>query len=141
MTELPDDVYTKITSLTEEGNTHFDSGRLAEALERFEKAMDLVPEPITDWEASTWILTAIADCHFLLGRFQEAHHTLSMGIHCPGALGIPFIHLRLGQVQYELGNMERAKDELARAYMGGGEELFELDDPKYLSYIKTFMKT
>ncbi|MGB7380321.1 MAG: hypothetical protein WA959_27700 [Rivularia sp. (in: cyanobacteria)] len=39
-------------------------------------------------------------------------------MHCPGAVGNPFIHLILRQAQFELGNFDRAKDNLARAYMG-----------------------
>ena len=48
---------------------------------------------------------------------------------------VPFIHLRLGQCELELGNRERAVDELARAYKGGGEELFSGEDPKYLGLL------
>lgn len=58
-------------------------------------------------------------------------------MHCPGAIGNPFVHLRLGQAQFELGDMTRAADELARAYMGAGDEIFEEQDPKYLAFLKT----
>ncbi len=58
-------------------------------------------------------------------------------MHCPDAIGNPFIHLRLGQCQYELGNEEQAADELARAYMVAGDEIFDTDDPKYLEFIKS----
>jgi hypothetical protein len=51
--------------------------------------------------------------------------------------GNPFIHLRLGQAQLELGNEERAADELMRAFMGGGHEIFESDDQKYLDFLRT----
>ena len=30
---------------------------------------------------------------------------------CPNAIGNPFIHLRLGQANYELQEIDRAKDE------------------------------
>jgi hypothetical protein len=51
----------------------------------------------------------------------------------------PFLHLRLGQCQFELGNLERATDELARAYMVAGEEVFEGAD-KYFDFLKTRLK-
>ena len=53
-------------------------------------------------------------------------------MHCPNAIGNPFIHLRLGQVQYELDDFERAKDELARALILGGSGIFEEEDLKYM---------
>jgi hypothetical protein len=61
-------------------------------------------------------------------------------MHCPGDIGNPFLHLRLGQSQLELGNRERAADELARAYMGGGKEIFEQDEPEYFQFLKTVLK-
>ena len=59
-----------------------------------------------------------------------------MAMHCPEAIGNPFLHLRLGQCQFELGSLDRAADELARAYMGAGEEIFEAAD-KYFEFLKT----
>jgi hypothetical protein len=56
---------------------------------------------------------------------------------CTGAIGNPFLHLRLGQVQFELGNHARAADELSRSYMGAGSEIFAKDDEKYFNFLKT----
>jgi hypothetical protein len=53
------------------------------------------------------------------------------------ATGNPFLHLRLGQCRFELGDLDRAADELARAYMGDGEDVFEDEAPKYLAFLKT----
>ena len=61
-------------------------------------------------------------------------------MHCPGAIGNPFIHMRLGQSQFELGNMDRAADELARAYLQEGLAIFEDEDPKYVAFIKSKLK-
>lgn len=59
-----------------------------------------------------------------------------MAMQCPAAIGNPFLHLRLGQCQFELGNLDRAADELARAYMGAGADIFEGAD-KYFAFLKT----
>jgi hypothetical protein len=48
--------------------------------------------------------------------------------------------MRLGQCQFELGNKERAADELARAYMAEGSEIFKEEDPKYFAFLKTRLK-
>jgi hypothetical protein len=58
-------------------------------------------------------------------------------MHGPDALGNPFLHLRLGQCRFELGDLDRAADELARAYMADGEDVFDGEDPKYLAFLKT----
>ena len=97
----------------------------------------MLPEPKTDWEAATWILAAIGDADFLSGDFTAAHEHLSHAMYCPDAIGNPFLHLRLGQAQFELGNMGRAADELMRAYMGLDGEAWLDEDPKYLDFLAT----
>jgi len=137
--ELPPDLYARLKDFCDRGNEKCEEERYREALEDYQNALLLLPEPIEEWEAATWVLVALGDCHFLLGDFPAAHGDLSHAMVCPGALGTPFIHMRLGQVQLELGNEPRARDELARAYMGGGPEIFETEDPKYLAYLRRFM--
>lgn len=138
--ELPDEVHSKIEILSAQGNSLAESGKYREATEKFIEALELLPEPITDWETCTWLLVAIGDMNFLQRAYEPAKMALSDAMHCPNALGNPFIHLRLGQSQFELGNKERAANELSRAYMGAGKEIFEEDDPKYFEFLKTVLK-
>ncbi len=139
--ELDDDLHERIVRHTDAGNRLCEEeGDLAAALVEYEKAMALLPAPIERWEAATWILTAIGDCQFLLGRHERARDTLSRAMHAPGALGNGFIHLRLGQAQFELGRLDRAADELARAYMADGKEIFESEDPRYYAFLRTRMR-
>ncbi len=49
----------------------------------------------------------------------------------------PAVHLRLGEVYFELENFEKAADELARAYMAEGKDVFEDEDPKYFAFLAT----
>jgi hypothetical protein len=99
-------------------------------------AYDVLPEPKIKWEAATWILAAIGDANFLGGDFVAGRDNLASAMHCPGAIGNPFLHLRLGQCQFELGLLDRAADELMRAYMGGGADVFD-EDLKYLRFLAT----
>ncbi len=138
--ELDDAVYTEIITLSETGNALFQMGKYWDACEKFVTALDLLPEPITDWEASTWLLTAIADANFQMSEFEYARNALYDAMHCPHAVGNPFIHLRLGQCEFELNNLTRAQEELTRAYMGAGKELFTDEHPKYWAYVTTFLK-
>ncbi|MFJ8473288.1 hypothetical protein [Kitasatospora sp. NPDC094011] len=56
---------------------------------------------------------------------------------CPDGLGNPYVHLRLGQTTFELGDHDRAADELIRAHLGGGPELFREDDPTYRGFLRS----
>lgn len=51
---LEDSLYKKITELTDKGNDAFEND-LDLALKYYEEALALVPDPKTDWEASTWL--------------------------------------------------------------------------------------
>ncbi|WP_349513254.1 hypothetical protein [Erythrobacter sp. NFXS35] len=136
-TELDPRAYAEITRLTDQGQALFDEGRLEEARGLFMQAWALLPEPQSEWEATTWLATAIGDIDFLKGNHAVARQTLEFAMLCPGGLGNPFIHLRLGQTLLELGEKDRAADELMRAYMGAGEGIFAEQDPKYRAFLAT----
>lgn len=138
--QLPSAIHQKVTILSKDGDVLAKQGKYRDAVGKYIEALDLLPEPQTQWEACTWLLAAIGDANFLSRNYEHARRALSDAMHCPNALGNPFIHLRLGQSQLELGNRPRAADELTRAYMGGGKEIFAAEDPKYFDFLKTVIK-
>ena len=139
MAELSDDIHDRIRVLCEEGDSLAETGDYPAALGRYWAAWDSLPEPRTDWEAATWILTAIGDANFLGEDFVAGRDNLSLAMRCPNAIGNPFVHLRLGQCQFELGDLDRAADELARAYMGAGADIFE-DEGEYFAFLQTRLR-
>jgi tetratricopeptide (TPR) repeat protein len=141
MQEINDKTHEEITQLSQNGDAFAEKGDYPKALSEYWKAFDLIPEPKTDWDAATWVLAAIGDANFLGDDFQAGVDNLSNAMHCPGAIGNPFLHMRLGQCQFEVGNLDRAADEMTRAYALEGDEIFEEDDPKYLAFLKTRIET
>ncbi|MET3623562.1 tetratricopeptide repeat protein [Burkholderia ambifaria] len=137
MAELDDVLYERIGALSEAGDALVEDGDYAGALEKYWQAFDLLPEPRTNWEAGTWLMAAIGDTNFHQADYEAGRDNLGHAMHFPNAIGNPFLHLRLGQCQFELGNLDRAADELMRGYMGGGPELFEDEDDKYLRFLAT----
>jgi tetratricopeptide (TPR) repeat protein len=134
---LDDATHQRITTLTDAGNESADGGDLQGALAKFLEALKLIPEPLDDYEANTWLLASIGDLYFQLGEYPAARTALHGAVRSYGGLGNPFIHLRLGQAELELGNEARAAEELARAYVAEGAELFEEEDAKYLRFIQS----
>src|SRR5262245_31842732 len=100
--QLADEVSRNIRALCKKGDALAGRGRYAAALGQYWAAWDLLPEPRTDWEAATWILAAVGDANYLGGDYAAGRDNLSTAMHCPGAIGNPFLHLRLGQCQLEL---------------------------------------
>jgi len=135
--ELPAKLHAEIKKHSKAGEKFFSAGNYTDALAEYTKAWKLIPDPPEHWNASTWVLTAIGDCYFMGRRYDLALDAFNEAVQCPGGLGNPFIHLRLGQCQFELGKLDRAADELIRAYAIEGNKIFRNDDKKYLAFLAT----
>ena len=135
--ELPPSIMTDIERLCADGDALAAAEHFDEAVKSYNAAWELVPAPKNDWSASTWILGAIGDACFLGGYGTSAREALEYVMLCPGAVGNPFLHLRLGQVLLDADEDDGAADNLMRAYMGAGQEIFAEEDPKYLRFLRT----
>ena len=135
--ELSPDLHERIEALAAEGDALAAEARYEEAIKVYDHALALVPEPKNDWEASTWLLAAIGDAAFLGGWFGTARKALDHAMACPGAVGNAFLHLRRGEVALEQGDESVAAEELMRAYMAEGREMFAQEDAKYLAFLST----
>ncbi len=134
--ELDERIVAEITELCERGDDDVEHQRYDEALVRYKAALALVPAPVLAWKATAWILTALGETHYFKRDFPAAREALNDAMRCTGAVGNPFLHLRLGQVELELGNRGRGLDELLRAHGRAGEEIFAGEDPRYLEMVK-----
>lgn len=138
--QLDDRIVTTITELCGRGDDQVEAGRYEEAIARYEDALALVPQPVRAWAVTTWILTAIAEARFLQKDWVRAKESIFEAFRCEGAIGNAFLHLRLGQVELELGAKGRALEELIRAHQRAGDEVFEGEDPKYLAMVKAALE-
>lgn len=136
--ELDDAIYEEITKCTDEGEKLFGKGKFREAIEKYNMAMDLIPEPKTDWDASIWTLAAIGDSYFMLKEYATALEYFRKLMVEYETLDNPFVRLRYGECFYETGDLVKAKEHLFAAYMMEGKEIF--DSRKYLAIIADLIK-
>lgn len=134
---LDDDIHKQVEVLSAKAEGLLQDGNFDEAEALFGDALALIPEPAEDYEAATWLYSAIGDTRFLAGSFKGAYDAFRLAVESMNGFGNPFIHERLGQCLFELGKREAAADELARAFLLADEEVFEGDDPKYLQFVKS----
>ena len=118
-----------------DGDLIFNGEDYEEAINLFDEAYQLIPEPRIDRYETTRALTAIGDCFVQLRQFDKAEQVFRDVLLCPDAAANPFVRLRRGQVYQNLGNREQARTELTCAYMNGGLEVFEGEE-RYLELIK-----
>jgi len=133
--ELPGELHGLISKHCSEGDRCAEAHQFEAAIAAYNEGWKLIPEPKNEWKASTWILAAIGDACFLAGFRTSAREALEYAMTCPDGLGNPFLHLRLGQVLFDADEKDAAADELIRAYMGGGREIFDAEPPHYLDFL------
>ncbi len=122
------------------GNNLSAAGNNLEALDWFQTAWSVLPPPREEQAPAIRILGAIADCHFLLGHWEECRRAIQHAFRCGADLDNPFLRLRLGQSLYELGDKEAAANWLVPVYLTEGRAPFEQDDPKYLEFFRNRLK-
>lgn len=130
-TELTEEDGERLAELAEAGNELADEDDFAGALVPWREALAMFPEPIEQWDDGLWFLGSIGDACVAVGEYAEAESTLRKALAYEEGRGSGFIWLRLGQAQFEQGDLDGAADSLISAYMLDGDEIFEDEDPKY----------
>jgi len=134
--ELEENIYQEILKFSKKAENLFEKREYKQAIVLYNKALEIVPIPKTKWEASTWLYAGIGDSFFSLNKFKESANAFYESLNCPNGHGNPFLYLRLGQNLFELDDIKGADDNLMRAYMLEGENIFEDDDEKYINHLK-----
>ena len=83
--ELEDELYEKITALSEKGDTLVEREKHDKAIENYSLALELLPGPKNQWEAAIWLYTAMGDTHFIMEEYDLARDNLLDALNCPDA--------------------------------------------------------
>ncbi|WP_165903893.1 tetratricopeptide repeat protein [Hymenobacter gummosus] len=111
-------------------------GKSAGAIKRYHEALALLGDAATESVDATTIYFNIGEIYWLRRDVGQALEYFRKAVHNKGGLGIAVLHLRLGQIRYEQGELAKAQDELMRAYLGAGAAVFADEDPKYYALIQ-----
>ncbi|SHL21045.1 Tetratricopeptide repeat-containing protein [Chitinophaga jiangningensis] len=134
--ELADDVYDRILELSEKGDVLAESEQFSAALIEYQQALDLLPSPKLDWEAATWLYTAMGDAYFSLEDLPNAMDAYQQALKAPDGIGNPYIWFCIGQVYFGWEQLDKAKEHFMRAYMLDGEDIFEDQPSEYFELIR-----
>ena len=111
-----------------------------QSIKTYELAYQSIPDPKQESELAMIALCSIGELYFLQGSQDSAFKNFAEAVKCKGGLGNPHIHMRLGQLQYDRGNLERAADEFMRVYMEAGNDFFVSENPKYFDLIRPYVE-
>jgi len=135
--ELTEQQQEWINNYAQKGNDEIENENFEHAIGWFTKALEVIPEPKDQWEATGWLSASIGDACYYLQRYEEGINSLQQAykIYGPDDAN-PFVLLRLGQCYFHLGEMESAKAYLLQAYLLEGQDMFE-DEPLYFDFLKS----
>ena len=137
MNNLPKDIAQLVNNLCREGDRFAGIDQFLDAIDKYQAAWSLLPAPPQQWPAATWILLSIGDAYYWQADFHSGARFLLEAATCPEGDSNPYLCLRLGQCLFEVGRLDEAANALEAALRGGGHELFEGEDTKYLQFVKT----
>ncbi len=137
---LSDADLERIETLIDEGDDLLNQDAFAQAIVKYIDAARLLPEPKEQFDIALTLFVALGEAYFFAGDYQQAERAFRMAMKAPGGVENPLTHLRLGQTHFELGELDKAADELTRAYMLDGFAIFSGEDNKYLAFLRTRIK-
>lgn len=136
MSDLTLGVAYQIKRLCKEGEQATASKQYKVALMFYRQAWALLPEPQQQQPAALYILTALAEAHFLMKDYATALSCFEQANQLPNAFGNPYIHLRYGQCLFEMRKYQQAAEQLALAYTGDSGKVFSGEDERYLAFLR-----
>jgi|SRR5579883_148106 len=123
------------------GEDEVTARHFSRALGYFQQAWNALPEPKDEQPLAVQVQAAISDCEFSLGNWEACHAAMQHALRCGLPLDNVFARLRLGQSLYELGNEQEAANWLVPVYLRHGRGPFEGDDPKYLEFFRSKLRS
>lgn len=102
----------------------------------FLAAMRRLPEPLGRWNAAGWLLLALGHACVVRADWPLARQVLTDAMWSPGVFGNPWAHRLKGQAHFALQELDRAADDLLRAYQSVGHAILEGTPPGCLTLIE-----
>jgi tetratricopeptide (TPR) repeat protein len=133
-TTLPESIAGRVERLCAEGDSFAAASRLDAAVLRFTTALRLLPRPQDRWNVTPRILASVIDLCFDKGDLESARHAALAALDCPDVRENPALRLKLGEIYFEQGDLDAAREEFVFAAEVGGREVFEGEDPKYWEF-------
>ncbi|MCV6615839.1 MAG: tetratricopeptide repeat protein [Cellvibrionaceae bacterium] len=132
--ELDQASQAAVEDLCQQGYQLYDQQQYDESLRLFYQAWLKLPKPQVQYPQAAWVLTAIGDSYYKLANYAQALEALNSALHCPSGQ-LAFIHTRMGQCHYELGQQDLAANHFREAESLDPKQTRKLA-PKYRLFIK-----
>ncbi|AOR62952.1 hypothetical protein [Pectobacterium wasabiae] len=134
LSDVNQELEALIVSVVEKGNHLHDEKSYERALEEYNEAWRLLPEPKLEWEISSWVSACIYSVNFDIGNFYEAKKWAEIALQTRGSDIDTAPLIDLGMICYELKEYDMAYKYFHDAYGYGKKRAFQERPKKYLDF-------
>ena len=124
----------EIISIVESGNLDHNKNDFSSALNKYNQAWKLIPEPKLDWEIARWISSCIYSAYFDMADFSNAKNWAEIALQTSGSNIDTSRAINMGMVCYELGQYDESYKYFSEAYNLGQARAFKEKPKKYLDF-------
>lgn len=145
--KLPSKVKERLYELADEGHKLTLNEQYMDAIHIWNRAIEMIPEPKQHYSETANFYAGIAYNYQIMCMYPQALNFMERVFSVLGedANKNPFTMLNMGEIYYELGEMELSVKYLNKAYTLEGEEIFDskfdvygkINHDKYLDFLKT----
>lgn len=135
MDNLPDSLFKTICQILDEGDKARASEKYEDAIAFYQSAIDILPEPKSDWDMFTTLVISIGDTYYKTQQYTIADGYYATALKDGSGLNNPYVWYANGSNLVKMGETKAATDSLMRAYMLAGDEIFTIDNDEFKVYI------
>lgn len=133
-------IYKNLLAAVEQGNRMDINGNHSQAIEKYQTAWAMLPDPIESWEESHWVASCIIEAYLNMKEPALAKSWCRILLKTmPSDIDVGSI-VAVGRVCLEMGEKEEAYDFFDKAYNFGGKRSFQGYDAKYLKFYMSNLK-
>ncbi|XTZ38662.1 hypothetical protein ACQYRI_00960 [Salmonella enterica] len=135
LSKIDAELENKIVDIISNGNKLDDEKKFAEALNKYDEAYALLPEPKFEWEMiSAWLAGCYFNVYFSLQNFTKAKDWAIIELKYRSSDIDITPYMNIGMASYELGDLDDAFNNFDTAYKYGQERPFKEYPKKYLNF-------
>ena len=135
------DLESKIIDLISRGNEFDDAKKFDEAINIYNQAYQLLPEPKLEWEMiSSWLTSCYFNAYFALKDYVKAKEWAELELKYRSSNIDVAPYIDIGMAAYELNQKKEFFNNFKRAYDYGKERPFKEYPKKYLDFFLEEMR-
>lgn len=135
MDNLPDSLFQTICHILNKGDVARSSAKYEDAIAFYLSAIDILPEPRSDWDILASLVISIGDTYYEAQQYTIADSYYAAALKDENGIANPYVWYANGRNLVKMGEIKVAIDSLMRAYMLAGDEIFTIDNDEFKVYI------